>query len=350
MPDINQIIEAHRTLLLSRDQRLLNQIGSLYLSVADRIELEIGQLLRRIADARAAGEFVSPAWLQRERRLSSLLRQVQGEMNGFAKTATAAVTGEQRAQVELAAQHTIELLGAQSGLESSFNRLPKRAVNAIVGATSDGSPLRGIFDRLGQHVSARLREELVQGVAMGTGTDRTARRIRDLLNGNGARARTIARTETIRAYRESGFQTAQKNDDVLRGWTWIAALNRSCPACIVMHGTFHKGTERLASHPNCRCAQRWETKTWAELGISGLGETGPAPVEPGAQWFRDQSPEEQRAILGPAGYDAYRSGKLKLENFVGRSRDPKWGPQYFTRSLHDALKGGGSFPGYKPAK
>lgn len=350
MPDINQIIQAHRELLLSRDKRLLTEISSLYLSAADRIVREIDGLLSRINDARASGAPVSPAWLVRERRLSGLLGQVAGELRRFSSSATASVAGEQRAQVELAARHTVEVLGAQGGVEATFRRLPERAVEAIVGATSDGSPLRSLFDRFGRETGVQLREEVVQGVALGQGTERTARRIRELLDGNGARARTIARTETIRAYREAGFQTAQENDDILRGWTWIAALHGSCAACIAMHGTFHKPDERLTSHPNCRCSPRWETRSFAELGISGVGETAPARVEHGADWFRAQPEDVKREVLGKAGYDAYRAGKLKLEDLVGRSQDPRWGPQYFTRSLRDALRGGGAFPGYAPAK
>src|SRR4030095_12680785 len=124
----------------------------------------------------------------------------------------------------------------------------------------------------------------------GRGPRAVAQEIREGLNGNLTRALKIARTETIRAYREASHRTHQENSDVLEGWIWLSALNsRTCRACIALHGTFHTLDERLKGHVNCRCSQIPAVK-----GV-GLG------IEKGVEWFRKQPAAVQKDILDREG-------------------------------------------------
>src|SRR5262249_42888551 len=143
------------------------------------------------------------------------------------------------------------------------------------------------------------------------------------------------RTETIRAYREASHQSFQKNSDILEGWIWLSALNsRTCRACIALHGTFHELGERLKGHVQCRCTQVPAVKG-VDLGI-----------EKGTEWFRKQPSSIQREILDEKSeYEAYKSGRLKLEDFVGLRRSAQWGDSYQALSLKRALDGEGQFPG-----
>jgi SPP1 gp7 family putative phage head morphogenesis protein len=344
MPDINEIVDAQRSELAKRDVRLLNQISADYQKVADRVVSELNALQSKIKLAQATGEDISPSWLFREQRLKDLLAQARREYDRFSAAATAETSREQLVQVRMAETHffeqqSAELTGADLQLGVTFNRLPTRAVEALVGRASDGSPLKELFDNLGPDLGEKLRDELIHAVALGQNPSVTARRIKGLLDGNEARAQLIARTETIQAYREAGHQTSIENSDVLGGWTWIATLDgRACAACIALNGTFHPIDERMAAHPACRCTKRFETKSFAELGVSGVVETKPEPVETGTSWFENAPRETQETILGKAGAKAYAAGDVTLKDFVGLRNDPRWGPSYFQRSVKDALE------------
>lgn len=348
MPDINQIMERFRRDLELRDRIVLHLIASRYHDAAARILQDLKPLQNQIEQVRSAGGEVNRAWLLRERRLSSLYDQVRTEMNRFAELATNLTAAEKVEGAKEAVTQTLRLIGAQApaGVSLTFNRLPNRAVEAIVGATSEG-PLLDIFNEFGDATSKKVRDELIQAVVLGQGPQKTARRISDFLEGNKARALTIARTETIRAYRESGRRTALENTDVLEGWTWISALVGSCAACIALHGSKHPVEERMEAHPNCRCVQRWDTKTWQELGQQGIPETGPSTVEPGAAWFARQPEEMQLEVLGRKGLAAYKAGRVQLEDFVGKGKSEKWGKMLYQRSLKAALAAASPAP--KPA-
>jgi hypothetical protein len=84
----------------------------------------------------------------------------------------------------------------------------------------------------------------------------------------------------------------------------------------------------MKTHVNCRCASAPAVKG-VDLGI-----------EKGTDWFRKQPAAVQKEILDKEGeYEAYKSGQVKLEDFVGRERSPQWGDSYRALSLSRALAG-----------
>lgn len=84
------------------------------------------------------------------------------------------------------------------------------------------------------------------------------------------------------------------------------------------------------------CAMVSITPTWAELGFPGVPESR-GEVETGASRFARLGAEQQREILGPAAYEAYRDGAVRLEDFVGRKSDDDWGSMRYARSLSGML-------------
>ncbi|MCL5957850.1 MAG: hypothetical protein M1358_00785 [Chloroflexi bacterium] len=78
------------------------------------------------------------------------------------------------------------------------------------------------------------------------------------------------------------------------------------------------------------------TKTWKELGFKNVPETQ-VQVEKGTELFEKLSDAEQEKILGKAAFQAYKSGAVKLEDFIGQSRDKRWGTMRHVRSLRDIL-------------
>lgn len=209
-----------------------------------------------------------------------------------------------------------------------------------MGFTSDGTPLRALLDALGAEASQAVRETLIAGLATGENPRAIARRVKGEFDGNLARALRVARTETLRAYRTAALRNYRANDDVVKGWIWLAAVQgrgagRTCASCWAMHGTTHSLDEIMDDHPNGRCAAAPWVRSWAELGFEGLPEWSETPK--GVDLFARLTPQEQDRVLGAAGGAAYRAGAVKMEQFVGVRYSARWGSLRYARSLTAVL-------------
>lgn len=256
MAEIYAIAEDFRAALLKNERAAAVRLARAYNQAWTALQANIAEITRRIESARAAGEEVNADWLRRQARYRALLDQVAAELAKFADLAAKEITKEQRAAVRTAQRDAERLLlaatGEPPGVDLTFNRLPVKAFESQVGFLSDGSPLANLLGELGPAARKAVEASLLQAVALGQNPRKTAAKIREALGGNLTRALRIARTETIRSYREATHQTFEANAEVLDGWTWNAALNgRTCAACIALHGTFHKTEERMASHVQC---------------------------------------------------------------------------------------------------
>ena len=329
-----------RRALLERERAAALELVRAYGVAYARISAALDALLRQIDDARAAGEEISEAWLLRQNRYITLLAQIRMEIGRFADlTGSVTMTGQSQA-IDQAIEDSaalIETAAAQAGevaIAGTFNRISRSAMENLVGFLADGSPLANLLGELGPEAAATVKEGLINGLAQGKGAVPIAREIRGALNGSMFRALRIARTEVLRSYRETTHQQLQESE-LVEGWIWLSARNsRTCRVCIALHGTFHLKSERMKSHVNCRCV--------AVPAIKGQESR----IEKGAEWFAKQPEKFQREILDRAGeWEAYKAGKVALEDFVGLRKSEQWGDSYQALGLKRALAGEGKFPG-----
>lgn len=313
----------HRREMLQNERGAASQMVRYYGQSWQRIQAQLDEFQRRIAEAKAAGEDVSPSWLFQLGRLETLRAQVEAEIGRFAQYAESGIIAQQRAAVEAAERHALDWTTTVPGVAVEWNRLPTGAVEDLVGFLSNGSPLRELLNELPQDAGQDVADALVAGVATGQNPRATARLVRRALGGNLARALAISRTETMRAYREATRRSYLANRDVLKGWVWHSALDkRTCACCWAMHGSVHRLSENLDDHVNGRCAMIPLIKGW------------PNPdIEAGADVFDRQPEEVQRAVLGDAGLEAYKAGAVTLGDYVGQTRSRKWGTMRSARSL-----------------
>lgn len=235
MAEIYDIADQFRAALLTKERAAAVRLVQAYGQAWKALQANIDEVTRKIEAARAAGEEVNADWLRRQARYKALLDQVAVEIAKFANLAKKEITKEQRAAVDAARSDAERLLQASTGSDTppgvdlTFNRLPAAAVRAQVGFLSDGSPLASLLNQLGPAARKSVEASLLQAVALGHNPRKTATAIKDALGGNLTRALRIARTETIRSYREATHQTFQANADTLDGWIWNASLSgRTC--------------------------------------------------------------------------------------------------------------------------
>jgi len=347
VPDIFRTADRFRRDLLRRDRAATTEMVRRYGQIWKALKTEIDKLTRQYYAAAAAGEATSPAWVFQLGRLQSLQRQVEAELAAYARWAETSIRVEQWEATQAAQRHAAAMIEAAYGetvaAQINFQRLPAAALEDLIGFTQSGSPLFDLLAELGASAAEAVKEGLITGLALGKSPRDTARDIRQALGGDLARALRIARTETMRAYRESTRRAYEANANVVEGWIWHCGLdNRTCAACWAMHGTEHPITEILDDHPNGRCAMVPKTKPLAELGkelgvdLSGVPETR-VEIEKGSDLFDKLDPAEQLKILGPAKYKAWTEGKFTLAKLVGRSYNKKWGSHRYERSLRAIL-------------
>lgn len=332
MASLLETADAQRRAILLQEREVSAELVRVYGQAYQTIRAQLKALTDEMEAARERGETVNLGWLAQRDRLESLRTQVETEINRFALTADGLITSQQQTFVFLAREHVeaqalASVSSPNAALQLNFNRLPTGAVQELVGVLADGSPLRALLAQLGPSASQTVADGLLQGVALGQGTDQIARTIRVGLGGNLARAQSIARTEVVRSYRESSRQTALQNREIISGWYWLAAYSRrTCASCLAAAGSFHPLSERLNDHVRGRC-----TQVFAVRGVAG------PDIEPGEDWFARQAEATQVAILGPSKFAAFQDGEITLQDLHGEVHSPRWGASHPERSLRDVL-------------
>jgi SPP1 gp7 family putative phage head morphogenesis protein len=333
MPDILSIADQFRRSLLARERKAATRLITAYGTAWNRIKKNLDKLTEDISDARAKGEPVNQFWLIRQERYFALLQQVGAEIAKFSDFAESTITKQQSAAVKAGLSDSVAMMEEAAGTGAVFNKLPAAAVENLVGTLGNGSPLRTLLDRLAPSARSIVEQGLIEGVALGRNPRAIASQIRAGLGGNMTRALSIARNESLRAYRTASLQNYRQNGDLISGWTWRSSRSRrSCLACIALDGKFFPLTEPMKFHSRCRC-----TLIPTLRGVK---------VDKGVDWFKDQPAETQREIIGTdKGYELYKRGELKLEDFVGLKANPAWGDAYHQLSVKRAVAGEGAFPG-----
>jgi SPP1 gp7 family putative phage head morphogenesis protein len=326
--EIYVVANQFRAELLARDGATTAELIRSYLIAARNIRQRILQLGERIDEARANGERVSPSWLYQQERLAALLRQVQNEIIGFAGTANTAIESMQREAAMLGLNHAADLFAIGSHgttLSGGFARLSAEAATDLAGFAGDGGPLYQLLAKLAPGAADAVKQALFSGIIRGAGAQELAREVHRSLGGNMARSLLIARTETLRAYRESSQRFYESNSDVIHGWKWIAACNsRTCPVCWAMHGSIHPNSEQFSSHPGCRCTP---------VPVTDMSP----PLKTGPERFGALPEKQQLKVLGPLKTDAFKAGRITLQDLVGTNTSKRWGMSLRERSLKDAL-------------
>ena len=300
---------------------MLRQLSSAYSLIERSLNAEWKALQRDIERAQREGKTVNRDWLRRSLRYQSLILQTQQQIQAYGNGVSRFIEARQRGAITLGQFHAADLI--QRGAEISFAKLPTEAINEMVGVLEDGSPLSKVLDRLAGQTAKEIKEVLVTGLGSGHGVAKIARQIREDISVPRWKALRIARTETMRAYRQSTLATYAANSDVLDGWIWTSTLStRTCAACWSLHGTFFPLSKQFfPAHVSCRCTSIPSVK-------------GSKPnIQVGSVAFANLPADQQQTILGPGKWQMYSQG-TPLSAFVTLTRDREWGPSYQVRPLY----------------
>lgn len=327
MPDrLTNTANEYRKELRQAEGRAAGQLIEAYNLIWQQIQGDIRTITRQIRQAQRDGAIVTNAWLNRRTRLQALEAQILVLMRRFERQAQNAVISSQTEAAEISRAQLTKSLG-QAGIRSSFWIYPDEAVRNLISFLADGSPVAQVIALAELETGSKIRDTLIKGVALGWNPRRMEREARKVAGQVLSHVLRIHRTEALRAFRETNYQTRQTNSEFFRGWVWLSAANlRTCASCWAMHGSKHKSDERMDEHPNGSCVER------------NLIVGFPDPEIPtGEQLFKKLSRAEQGKILSPGKLEAFRDGKITLSDLVHVSKSRAWGSTRREASLTQAL-------------
>lgn len=331
-------IEAAADLLLAEtldahQRELIQAWGAAW----DEVSADLETVLTELAAENAGGNITRTAML-RSRRLQDALSALIATLNDLAVEGATAAGGLARSIIEQSATATGAMLTAglpaTAQIRAQVTGASPAQVRAMLERTTQ--TMHKQAHTLSREAETAIKTRILKGITVGDNPRKAARDavrgIEDLWNGGLARATTLARTEMIDAHRAAAQHVEKQNADVLDGWEWVAHLGkdkRTCRACLAMHGTVHPTSEfGPKGHPNCRCARVPKTKSWAELGITGVTQPKSLTVDADT-WFKKQPEAAQRAILTDRGYELWKQGKYPREKWVSkRTSNGAWRDSY----------------------
>jgi SPP1 gp7 family putative phage head morphogenesis protein len=344
--DLDDALASFRDAIARNDKLAAREVERAYSKAWAAIKPELGKVTALIETAQARGEVLGPSWLMRQERYVALQRTIATEMTRYSRIAMGPGMGAPAKGVD-AAYDFLRDVGAERaprtggvdvprvGQPDWWAQPPKRSLEALAGALR--GPVGHLLDTLPGQIGDMARRELTDGLLLGRNPNRVASLITQQAAGLAlTRARTIARTEMLRALREGTRQGYQDNAKSLDGWRWASILDtRTCGYCWGQHGTLHTVNEVLTSHPNCRCAMVPQTKSWGEIlgdgpddprykGIPDVGRDVGNMV-PGVTRFEALSRAEQLRILGPARLRLFDQG-VGIRSMWTTTDHPVWGP------------------------
>ena len=227
--------------------------------------------------------------------------------------------------------------GTTAQVIATFDRVDDAALDAIVKRTTE--QVTSLARPLSAQAEQAMRSVLIRGVALGenprTAATTMLTRVGGAFDGGRNRALVIARTEMLDAHRAAGQAQDLANASVLKGWQWVAQLDRrTCPSCWAQHGSTHDLTESGPNdHQQGRCARVPVTKSWRDLGFD-IDE--PASILPDARAVFDGLPHEDRvAIMGAKRLDLLDSGHIGWGDLTQRRTTDGWRDSFAPTPVKD---------------
>jgi SPP1 gp7 family putative phage head morphogenesis protein len=221
------------------------------------------ELLADVENSYAGGRLSPPA-------LAQLLVDVENEVNALAARLTERLDPTMLDSFRQGYYGRAWLLDRITAAEwaTSYNvLLPVEQINALL--LQDYVGTSEWIDLERADLVSRLKKSLTRAMIAGEGVGKAAERLRNDLGvksgqrsgfkGSAWRTLLIARTEIIRASNIGALTVYEQNQDVLKGWEWVATLDeRTCPICGGLDGKVFKfGSDQplppSGSHPGCRC-------------------------------------------------------------------------------------------------
>jgi SPP1 gp7 family putative phage head morphogenesis protein len=213
----------------------------------------------------------------------------------------------------------------------------------------EGALVKDWFDKLARDTTfnvnraIQINSAIQSGMIEGKGIADIVRSIKGtraanygdgILNAPRYQLNAVVRTCTSNVSHLAREEVYAVNTDVVKGVEIISTLDpHTCLECMNLDGkVFDIGEGRRPPfHHGCRCSDAPVLKSWKELGIDAKeldpgtrasmnGQVAATQTYPA--WLKKQTTEIQNEALGVGRAELFRSGQLKLNDFINRLNKP----------------------------
>lgn len=345
---IQEIIAGYQAELEALNIASTQRLVGAYQRAFTRLETMQDAVILEIANAKTAGKAVTQAMINRQTNYKRLLDETEAEMTRLSALTFAEIDGGQIETAQIGTDMAEALVRGvfedlpediSASIMATFNRMPREAVEAMVGAMQEGSPLPDLLATFGADSAQSIGDALVTNLLSGRNPRAVAKAMTSTWGIPLNRAMAIARTEQLRSYRAATHASYRANAHIVKGWRWHAHMGpRTCMGCLALHGTTHTLEETLDDHVLGRCVAIPVTPSWAELGLEGLPDTRlPLEEGDGERWFTAQPEAVQRQMMGPGKLEAWNAGQYEFSQLAKETNDVRWGRAFVEAPLKDLV-------------
>lgn len=215
-------------------------------------------------------------------------------------------------------------LPASEQLRALVTQRPMQlAISGKAGSTVQNLTLDQAARQFAGDKANEIRRVIQTGVVEGSTVQSLTRDIVSVTNRHKRQAETLVRTSVNHISSEARSAVNQANDDILKGEEWVAVLDsRTTIGCATLDGKILGFNEPpfTPRHWGCRSLRVPVLKDeYQEGGLEGTRASIQGPVSAKrtySGWLKDQSPEFQDQMLGKERGKLFRSGRIKLDQFV----------------------------------
>ncbi len=325
MPDsvVADLVRKQKAAILRREALELREMTRRWLEVERAMEAELLKTATALAEN---GGIVTEAMVLRDKHFINLLYRARAEYGKYADEFETQAVQMQTYGLETGivdAASVLSLAIEEAGLGVSFEMLNVDAINAMIGLTADGTPLRSLLMKSYGDAVNGLTRELLTGLAKGLAPKDVAKAMADGFGVGLDRAMVISRTELLRSYR-LGTQEQYRSSEVVTQYKRLAVKDeRTCLGCLIQDGEIFENAEDFAEHPNGRCT------------LVPVVRGAKIPEwESGKTWLQSLPQEKQKAILGNKRFEMFTSG-TPLEAFSTLKPNKTWGGAFVPTALKD---------------
>ena len=221
-------------------------------------------------------------------------------------------------------------LPASEQLRALVTQRPMQlAISGKAGSTVQNLTLDQAARQFAGDKASEIRRVIQTGVVEGSTVQSLTRDIVSVTNRHKRQAETLVRTSVNHISSEARSAVNQANDDILKGEEWVAVLDgRTTIGCATLDGKILGFNEPpfTPRHWGCRSVRvPVLDDRFQEGGLEGTRASMDGPVSAKrtySGWLKDQPAEFQDQMLGKERGKLFRSGKIKLDQFVDQNYNP----------------------------
>lgn len=319
--DLLQLARRQRSEIDAADEANLNRIADAYALMYDRLQGDIDALVLAIQQTDMPP---TVAEIKRMPQYQRLIRNMTRELDKFSAYLETAIGTAALAAIGLGLAHSEALVNSVTG--GGFTGLDTAAMRSLLEYLKQDGPLyRRLAELTGSTIDSVV-STILDGVGAGFNPRKIASQIQDAFGGGLTDALRNMRTVQLYAYRDSARANYMATDGIVTKWIWWAELDMDvCMSCAAQHGTLHDLTETLNDHYNGRCA--------ALPYIEGFEN----PNQNGQEWFDNLSEAEQKSLMGPSKWEAYKGGRFEFSQLSQEQDNEVYGKMRTEASLKSLL-------------